>query len=150
MSHLDALARTHPRPPANLPELMRAADACFACVQSCLACSDACLSEKVVDGLVACIRLNLDCADVCYATGALLVRLGRDRPQPLQAQLAACAQACRTCAEECERHADMHAHCRLCAELCLACEEACEDVMRAMRHAGESHASHRNEARPHQ
>jgi hypothetical protein len=143
MSYVTPIARSHPRPPANIAEITRAADACFACVQSCIACSDACLSEKDVERMVACIRLNLDCADVCHATGSLLVRLGRDQPQPLQAQLAACAQACRSCAEECLRHADMHEHCQVCAQVCADCEEACEEVMRVMRHAGESHASHR-------
>jgi len=139
MAHLESLARAHPHPPALISELTRAAEACFRCVESCLACSDACLAETQVGRLVQCIRLNLDCADICHATGALLVRFGREQPQPLQAQLAACAAACRLCAEECQRHAEHHEHCRLCAEVCVACEEACAAVMRAMRHAGEGH-----------
>jgi hypothetical protein len=42
--------------------------------------------------------------------------------------LEACAEACRICAEECERHAGDHEHCRVCAEACRRCEQACEDL----------------------
>lgn len=140
MHDLAAMLRTHPRQPATLTLLERCAEACFRCAPICMACADACLSEKNADALTECIRLDLDCADICGATGSILLRLGRHGPQPLQAQLAACAQACRTCAEECRKHAEMHAHCRICAEACQECHDACEEMMKGMRHAGESHA----------
>lgn len=139
MTDLSSMLRTHPRQPKELAAIERAIAACFSCVQACLTCADACLSEQDPRHLADCIRFDLDCADICKATGSVLLRLGRHDAQPLQAQLAACAQACRTCAEECRRHA-MHQHCRLCAEACQACHDACEDMMIAMRHAGESHA----------
>jgi hypothetical protein len=44
----------------------------------------------------------------------------------------ACLEACRTCGEECERHADHHDHCRVCAEACRRCEQACEDALSAL------------------
>jgi hypothetical protein len=140
MLDLAKMLRTHPRPTENLKPTERAADASFLCVQTCLSCADACLAEPNVAMLTQCIRLNLDCAEVGHATGALLLRFGREGPQPLQAQLAACIEACRVCAEECRRHAH-HEHCGICAEACEACHDACEDMLRSMRHAGASQAS---------
>jgi hypothetical protein len=133
-----AMLRSHPHPHPEMDPILRCAHACFTCMQACGICADACLSEANVAKLTACIRLDLDCADICSATGQILQRLGRTRPQPLQAMLAACAEACRTCAEECRKHATMHDHCRICAEACEACYAACEDMMKSMRHAGES------------
>ena len=141
MSNLYSVLRSHPQPRPEPSAILRCAEACFTCIQTCLACADACLSEPQVQQLATCIRLDLDCADICKATGSVLLRFGSTGPQPLQAQLAACAQACRSCAEECRRHAAMHEHCRFCAEACDACHAACEDMMKAMRHAGESQAS---------
>jgi len=141
MANVSPMLETHPQPSTYASNVARCSDLCFACVEACLACADACLSEPRVERLTSCIRLNLDCADVCAATGSVVVRIGRVGPQPLQAQLAACAEACRVCAEECRRHAEMHAHCGICAEACEACRRACEEVMVAMRHAGESEAS---------
>ena len=132
---------THPARSDSQIDIARCAEACFACVETCLSCADACLSEPKVAMLTSCIRLNLDCADVCSATGSVVLRIGRVGPQPLQAQLAACVEACRVCAEECRKHADKHDHCRICAQACEACQQACEATMIAMRHAGESQAS---------
>jgi hypothetical protein len=130
------MLRTHPQPPPELAAVQRCAEACFTCVQTCLSCADACLAEKTVGHLTQCIRLNLDCADICHATGSVLLRFGHEGPQPTQAQVAACGQACRTCAEECRRHAALHDHCRICADACETWHEACEDMLKAMRHAG--------------
>jgi hypothetical protein len=82
----------------------------------------------VVD-LRRCIRLNLDCAEICAATGAVLSRQTMPDTSLIRAQLAACAEACRVCAEECERHAEMHEHCRVCAECCRRCEKACRALV---------------------
>lgn len=141
MLDVASMLRSHPQQPSRLSVIERCAQACVDCSQVCLSCADACLSEAHVANLTHCIRLNLDCAEVCRTTGALLMRFGRNGPQPLQAQLAACTEACRACGEECRKHASMHGHCRICAEACQACHDACEDMMKAMRHAGESHSS---------
>ena len=141
MHHASSMLQAHPRQPSEMDAVQRCVEACFAYLQTCLSCADACLAEQHVQKLTQCIRLNLDCADICHATGTVVLRFGRSGPQPLQAQLATCAQACRTCAEECRQHAAMHTHCRICAEMCNACHDACEDMMKAMRHAGESQKS---------
>ena len=78
---------------------------------------------------VRCIRLNLDCADVCAATGSLATRLSEPDTAVLRAQLEACAEACRACGEECEKHAVHMEHCRVCAEACRGCQRACEGLL---------------------
>ena len=47
----------------------------------------------------------------------------------IQSVLRACEEACRLCAEECDRHASMHEHCRICAESCRRCEQACQAAL---------------------
>jgi hypothetical protein len=47
----------------------------------------------------------------------------------VEAQLMACAEACRVCAEECEDHASRHEYCRVCAEACRSCEQACDELL---------------------
>jgi hypothetical protein len=46
--------------------------------------------------------------------------------------LEACAQACRSCGDECVRHAEAHEHCRICAEACRECERACRELLTSM------------------
>jgi uncharacterized protein DUF326 len=47
--------------------------------------------------------------------------------------LGACVTVCRSCGDECERHAEMHEHCRVCAEVCRRCEQACNELLAAMQ-----------------
>jgi len=79
--------------------------------------------------LIRCIRLCLDCGDVCIATGQILSRQTEFEPELARSVVQACSQACRVCAEECERHAAHHEHCRICAETCRRCEQACDEVL---------------------
>ena len=113
--------------------LGRCIDACFDCAQACIACADACLGEDAVKDLTRCIRLNLDCADICETTGRALSRQVGADPQVTRAFLEACAQACRSCGDECQRHAEgmNMEHCRVCAEACHACEQACNELLDA-------------------
>jgi hypothetical protein len=99
------------------------------CALVCTSCADACLGEPMVADLVRCIRLNLDCADVCDATSRVITRQTMTESAPRRELLAACAAACRVCAEECERHAAMHEHCRICAEHCRHCVQVCESLL---------------------
>ncbi|MGW7436771.1 four-helix bundle copper-binding protein [Streptomyces sp. NPDC054849] len=39
---------------------------------------------------------------------------------------------CKTCADECGRHANMHEYCRVCAEACRSCEQACNEPLGAL------------------
>jgi hypothetical protein len=50
-------------------------------------------------------------------------------PGPL---LLACVAICKSCGDECERHARMP-HCRVCTEACRRCEQACRELLDAMK-----------------
>lgn len=135
MSHqIKEMLDTHPwAGNVDRETLANCIDECFSCANSCTSCADGCLSEEMVGDLRKCIRLNLDCADICSATGRVMTRqTGYDAPTS-RAQVQACAEACRTCAEECERHADMHAHCKICAGDCRRCQAACQELLSAMK-----------------
>ncbi|HEX2190574.1 MAG TPA: four-helix bundle copper-binding protein [Longimicrobiaceae bacterium] len=132
MHHAPKMLETHPRPSSlDRAALADCVHACFDCEQTCTSCADACLGEPMLAELVRCIRLNLDCADVCGATGRLVARQTETEAAVLRAQLQACAEACRACGEECEKHAEMHDHCRVCAEACRECERACRRLLDA-------------------
>jgi hypothetical protein len=112
--------------------LIRCIEQCYACAQACTACADACLAESMVQQLTQCIRLDLDCADICVATGALASRRTGSNQQILRQMIEVCAAACRTCGDECNRHAAQHEHCRICAEICHSCAQACDDAMQTV------------------
>ncbi len=114
-----------PQPPASRLLAVCIAQ-CFACSLACSACAVACLSDERVQELTRCIALTLDCADVCNDTGRSLFGQMSSEPALARSMLEVCAQACRTCAEECERHD--HDHCRICAKACRRCEEACNEL----------------------
>jgi hypothetical protein len=119
---------THPVSTAR-ESLVEALQATADCAQVCSICADACLSEPTVANLTRCITINLDCATICDATTIVLSRQSMDQPSVLSAQLKACMEACRVCAEECERHAGMMEHCRVCAAECRRCERACRELL---------------------
>ncbi|MFI0795199.1 MULTISPECIES: four-helix bundle copper-binding protein [Micromonospora] len=104
-------------------------DALTSCAQACTACADACLGEDNVGMLAKCIRTDLDCADICAATARVISRHTGYDANITRSLLEACVTACRSCGDECERHAGIHEHCRICAEACRACEQACRDLL---------------------
>jgi len=133
VTHARQMLEAHPGGAAiESAALLACIDACFDCAQSCAACADADLGEDDIGMLIRCIRLCLDCGDVCTATGSILSRQTEFEPQLARPVVQACAQACRICREECERHADHHEHCRVCADSCRQCEQACDAVLSAL------------------
>jgi hypothetical protein len=66
---------------------------------------------------------------VCAATGSVASRLTERDAGLLAAQLRACAEACRVCGDECERHGHHMEHCRVCATACRECEQACRGLL---------------------
>jgi hypothetical protein len=133
MTNAAAMLETYPKS-INLDRelLARVVDAALACSQTCTACADACLSEDMVAELTKCIRTNLDCADICATTARVLSRHTGYDANLTRAQLEACAQACKSCGDECQEHAGMHEHCRVCAEACRACQQACRELLSAI------------------
>lgn len=103
------------------------------CAQACNADHAADLSEQNVTEMVTCIRLCLDCVDVCTATVGVLSRQSAYDPTVTRPLMEACIAICRSCGDECERHAHHHAHCRVCAEACRRCEQACRDLLHVLR-----------------
>jgi hypothetical protein len=83
----------------------------------------------MVAELTKCIRTDMDCAEICVATGSVLSRHTGYSANLTRAVLEACRTACKTCGDECERHARMHEHCRICAEACPRCEQACAELI---------------------
>ncbi|WP_101790663.1 four-helix bundle copper-binding protein [Nonomuraea indica] len=102
---------------------------CLRCAQACTACADACLSEDMVAELTKCIRTDLDCADICGTTARVLSRHTGYDANLTRAVLEACAQACKACGDECERHSKQHEHCAVCAQACRDCERACRELI---------------------
>ena len=80
-------------------------DALSDCAQACTADADADLSEQNLAEMVKCIRLCLDCTDVCTATVGVISRQAEYDPGVTRPLLEACVAICKSCGDECERHA---------------------------------------------
>jgi hypothetical protein len=133
MSYARQLLDTYPRTfNVDAGVLTATIDALSDCAQACTACADDDLSEQDVAELVKCIRLCLDCADVCTATLRVVSRQTEYDANVTRSLLEACVVVCKSCGDECERHAHMHEHCRVCAEACRRCEQACRELLAAM------------------
>jgi hypothetical protein len=112
--------------------LAAAIDAMSDCAQACTADNAADLGEPNLADMVRCIRLCLDCTDICAAAEAVASRLVDYDPGVLRPLLESCVAICRSCGDECERHATMHAHCRVCEQACRRCEQACLALLAAL------------------
>ena len=133
MTTTTAMLDTNPQPIAlDRRKLAATIDALTECAATCTSCADACLGEEMVEELRQCIRICLDCADLCALTGTLATRRTGANGEVLRRVIGACEIACRTCAEECARHADHHEHCRVCGEACQRCERACQDALQTL------------------
>ena len=116
----------------DLTLLAAAIDATSDCAQACIADTDADLSEQNLAEMVKCIRLCLDCTDICTATGAVISRLAEYDASATRPLLEACVAICKSCGDECERHAH-YGHCRICEEACRRCERACRELLDALK-----------------
>jgi Domain of Unknown Function (DUF326) len=133
VSYARQLLDTYPGTVSVDAELLAATiDVISDCAQACTADADANLSEHNLTDMVKCIRLCLDCADICTATLRVVSRQTARDVGVTKALLTACAAACGSCGDECERHAQMHAHCRVCGESCRRCEQACLRLLDAL------------------
>lgn len=133
MTQASAMLDTYPADlgRVNKQDLAMCIEACFDCTQTCTACADACLSEQMIMELTRCIRVNLDCADACDSTGRVLSRHTGYDANITRSMLQACAQACKSCGDECEKHAHLQ-HCAVCAQACRRCERACRQLLAAL------------------
>ena len=108
-------------------------DALTDCAQACTADVDADLSEQNLAEMVKCIRLCLDCADVCTATAGVVTRQAEWDATVARPLLQSCVAICKSCGDECERHAPHFQHCRVCAEACRRCEQSCRELLALMK-----------------
>jgi hypothetical protein len=130
MSYARQMLNTYPHTVIGDADVLAAAiDALSDCVQACNADTDADLDEHDLTDMVRCIRLCLDCVDVCTATAGVISRPVERDAGVVRPLLESCVAVCRSCGDECERHAAMHAHCRVCAEACRRCEQACRELL---------------------
>ena len=127
------LASSARKSPLDSALLGDALDTLNDCIQACIADSDADLSEKDLGDMVKCVRLCLQCTDVCVATSAVLSRPAEYDPNVVRPLLESCVAICKTCGDECERHAREHEHCRICEEACRRCESACRKLLGSIR-----------------
>jgi hypothetical protein len=134
MSYAKQVLETYPRTfSVDSGVLAATIDALSDCAQACASDADDDLSEPNVSELVKCIRLCQDCTDVCTATIGVTSRQTEYDANVTRPLLEACVATCKSCGDECERHAQMHEHCRVCAEACRRCEQACRELLAAMR-----------------
>jgi len=114
---------------ADADVLAAAIDALSDCAQACTADTDADLAEPNLGEMVRCVRLCLDCTDICSATLGVISRPAEHDASVTRPLLEACVAICRSCGDECERHAAMHEHCRVCEQACRRCEHACREFL---------------------
>jgi len=134
MSYARQLLDTYPTGfPVDDDLLAATIDALSDCAQACTADVDADLSEQDLTDMVLCIRLCLECTDICTATVGVISRPALYDADVIRPLLEACVATCKSCGDECERHAPMHRHCRVCAEACRRCEQACRDLLAALK-----------------
>jgi hypothetical protein len=103
------------------------------CAQACTADADADLGEQNLAEMVTCIRLCLDCADVCTATIGVVSRQAGYDANVTRPLLEACVTICKSCGDECRRHAQHYEHCRVCEQACRVCEQACRELLSALK-----------------
>jgi Domain of Unknown Function (DUF326) len=132
MSYARQMLDTYPRTfNVNADLLAAAIDALDDCAQARNA-DNADLSEQNVVEMVTCIRLCLDCVDVCTATARVIGRQTEYDASLTRPLLESCVAVCRSCGDECERHAHIP-HCRVGAEACRRCEQACRELLDALK-----------------
>jgi hypothetical protein len=116
-----------PRPEVDpkMPYFLVCAKACDDCARICDTCSAHC-AKLVADGKnehMQTLKLCQDCAAVCRAAAAVTAR---DGPMADLITLA-CADACKRCGDECEKHASDPVM-KGCADQCRACEKVCREM----------------------
>jgi hypothetical protein len=127
------LASSIGKSPLDSALLSDALDALNDCIQACIADTDADLSEKDLADMVRCVRLCLHCTDVCAATAGVLSRPAEYDPNVVRPLLESCVAICKSCGDECERHAQHYEHCRVCEQACRRCEQACRELLATLK-----------------
>ncbi len=113
--------------------LAKAAGECALACDTCAAHCTEMLAQGKKEHLDS-VKTCLDCASICAATACVAGRNG-----PFTSVIAeACAEACRLCAEQCEKMGS-DPMMKECAEACRSCEKACRA---AGKGTGKEHEGH--------
>ncbi len=109
----------------SLEKYTNTIDTCSACAIECSRCVSTCLEEQNVKMFAHCIKLNHDCASICILAMQAMASGSAFVNQICEL----CAEICKVCAGECERHA--HEHCKRCAEACRSCAVECSKISKS-------------------
>ena len=103
------------------------AKACNDCQRACDACGGHCamlVSEGKKEHLKT-LQTCQDCATLCSAAASIVARMG-----PFSDTICtACAEACKRCGDECEKHSH-DSIMKKCAEECRKCANACNEMLK--------------------
>ena len=111
----------------EMPLFLFCAEVCDECASMCESCSAHCV-EMLAKGEKKhhmILRLCQDCAAICQSTSRVTAK---DGPMA-KLIVAACAEACKKCAEECSKVMDdpmLHK----CSDMCLKCEKVCREFIK--------------------
>ncbi len=100
--------------------------AAHSCVSKGEACMDHCLAEFRAGNseLAECAAAVQQMLATCRGLGTLAAHNSKH----LARYASACIDICRSCEEECRKHADEHPACRECADACEECIGMCEKI----------------------
>ncbi len=97
--------------------------AALECFESCNSTVAHCLERGGAHAALEHIAVLLDCADACMS---MVASMRRHSPlHPTVAQF--CADACRRCADECDRFPDDEVM-RSCGAICRRCADECDQM----------------------
>ena len=94
---------------------------CSGCHQVCLQTIQHCLAMGGKHAEQAHIRLLADCAQICAVSADFMVRGSTLHGRTC----GVCAEACRRCAEDCDRVGGGEQQMKLCADTCRRCAASC-------------------------
>ena len=111
-------------------EMMQAcAKVCSDCQRACDTCTTHC-AHMLLEGKkehLASLATCQDCGTVCTAAAQIVARGG-----PFSKTICtACAEACSSCAKECEKFPD-DKQMKMCGEECRKCETSCKAMLKHM------------------
>lgn len=117
------LASTTPVMQSLAPDMRQCIQDCLECASICDQTLAYCLEQGGEHARVEHINLLRDCDESCTIAASMMSRKSRFSGEPRQL----CVLVCAACAEWCESMAD-DAQMSACAEACRRCEESCRNL----------------------
>jgi hypothetical protein len=105
------------------------AKACVDCARICDECTAHC-GRMLAEGKKEhhnSLRHLQDCAVICSTASSIMSRSGPDS----DLICIACAEVCKRCGDECDKHAAHDLMMKACAEECRRCEKACRTMLQS-------------------